>query len=54
MKQLILSLTLGSMVAIAFAPDAFANMNRRQSSERSEDTSLVEFVRRNRDARSKS
>lgn len=54
MKQLILSLTLGSMVAISFAPDAFANRPLRQSSERSEDTSLVEFIRRNRDARSKS
>lgn len=53
MKQLIISLTLGSMVVIAFAPHAFAKAPNRQSSNWTEDMSLVEFVRLNRDARSK-
>ena len=52
MKRLIISLTLVSMGAIALAPAADASM-RRQSA-RSEGTSLVEFIRNNRDARSKS
>ena len=51
MKHLILSLALGSMVAIAFAPAAFAG-NHRQTS-RAEGVSLAEFVRNNRDARKK-
>ena len=52
MKRLIISLTLVSMGMVALAPAADANMRRRQSA-RAEGTSLVEFVRNNRDARSK-
>ena len=51
MKRFVISLALLSMGAIAFAPNALADMNR-QSSDMSEE-SLTEFVRRNRDARSK-
>lgn len=51
MKKLVLSLTLGSMVAIAFAPNALAA--RRQLDSPSEAGSLTEFIRTNRDARSK-
>ena len=54
MKRFILSLALLSMGASAFAPAAVANEMNRQSSSRSGDVSLAEFVRRNRDARSKS
>ena len=51
MKNLIISLTLGSMVAIALAPAALANNHRQVSS--TDSGSLTELVRHNRDARAK-